>query len=94
MLILLARTREASAFRLYDCNNQSVQVEQYSLLDLEPCGNMENVHAIEGELYEEIVQIQKGASGAGHSDNPVILLWISESFRGEAVLELPRADRD
>jgi hypothetical protein len=25
----------------HECNNQSTQVEQYSLLDLEPCGNME-----------------------------------------------------
>ena len=47
------------AFRAFDCNSQSSQVEQYSLLDPEPCGNMEKVHAIERELYGEIVQIKK-----------------------------------
>jgi hypothetical protein len=34
-------------------------VEQYSLLDLEPCRNMEKVHAIERELFGKIVQIKK-----------------------------------
>jgi hypothetical protein len=29
------------------------------LLDPEPCGNMDKVHAIERELYGEIVQIKK-----------------------------------
>jgi hypothetical protein len=29
------------------------------LLYPEPCGNMEKVHAIEGELYREIMQIKK-----------------------------------
>ena len=47
------------AFRAFDCNSQSSQIEQYSLLDPEPCGNMEKVHAIERELYGEIVQIKK-----------------------------------
>jgi hypothetical protein len=47
------------AFHAYDCNNKSVQIEQYSLLDPEPCGNMDGVHAIERELYGEIVQIKK-----------------------------------
>jgi hypothetical protein len=51
MLVMLAG--------LPDCNNQSSQIEQYSLLDPEPCGNMEKVHAIERELYGEIVQIKK-----------------------------------
>ncbi len=49
-------------FRAFDCNSQSFQVEQYSLLDPEPCGNMEKVHAIEWELYGEIVQIKKEQS--------------------------------
>jgi hypothetical protein len=40
-------------------NNQSAQIEQYSLLDPELCGNMDKVHAIERELYGEIVQIKK-----------------------------------
>ncbi len=59
MLVMLAGLPECAAFRAYDCNNQSSQIEQYSLLDLEPCGNMEKVHAIERELYGEIVQIKK-----------------------------------
>jgi hypothetical protein len=50
---------ECVAFRAYNCNSQSSQSEQYSLLDPEPCGNMEKVHAIERELYGEIVQIKK-----------------------------------
>jgi hypothetical protein len=59
MLVMLAGLPECAAFRAYDCNNQSSQIKQYSLLDPEPCGNMEKVHAIERELYGEIVQIKK-----------------------------------
>jgi hypothetical protein len=59
MLVMLAGLPECAAFRAYDCNNQSSQIEQYSLLDPELCGNMEKVHAIERELYGEIVQIKK-----------------------------------
>ncbi len=59
MLLMLAGLPECVAFRAYDCNSQSSQIEQYSLLDPEPCGNMEKVHAIERELYGEIVQIKK-----------------------------------
>ncbi len=59
MLVMLAGLLECVAFRAYDCNNQISQIEQYSLLDPEPCGNMEKVHAIERELYGEILQIKK-----------------------------------
>jgi hypothetical protein len=59
MLLTLAGLPGCVAFRAFDCNSQSSQVEQYSLLDPEPCGNMEKVHAIERELYGEIVQIKK-----------------------------------
>ncbi len=59
MLFMLAGLPECAAFRAYDCNNQSSQIEQYLLLDQEPCGNMEKVHAIERELYGENVQIKK-----------------------------------
>jgi hypothetical protein len=59
MLVLLARMPEGVAFRAYDSNNQSAQIENYSLLDPEPCSNMEKVHPIEQELYVEIVQIKK-----------------------------------
>jgi hypothetical protein len=59
MLIMLAGLPECTAFRAYDCNNQSSQIEQYSLLDPEPCGKMKKVHAFERELYGEIVQIKK-----------------------------------
>ncbi len=51
MLLMLAGLLECVAFRAFDCNGQSSQIEQYSLLDPEPCGNMEKVHAIEQELY-------------------------------------------
>jgi hypothetical protein len=50
MLFTLAGLPESSAFHAYDCNNQSSQIEQYSLLDPGPWGNMEKVHAIEREL--------------------------------------------
>jgi hypothetical protein len=33
MLVLLAGMLECTAFQAYDCNNQSAQIEQYSLLD-------------------------------------------------------------
>jgi hypothetical protein len=59
MLFMMAGLPKCTAFRAYDCNNQSSQIEQYSLLDPEPCGNMEKVYAIERELYVEIVQIKK-----------------------------------
>jgi hypothetical protein len=59
MLFMMAGLPECTAFRAYDCNNQSSQIEQYSLLDPKSCGNMEKVHAIERELYGEIVQIKK-----------------------------------
>ncbi len=58
-ILLLAGLPGCVAFRAFDCNSQSSQIEQYSLLDPEPCGNMEKVHAIERELYGEIVQIKK-----------------------------------
>jgi hypothetical protein len=45
------------AFQAFDCNNESAPVEQYSLLDPEPCGNMQKSHVIERELQGEIVQI-------------------------------------
>jgi hypothetical protein len=59
ILVMLAGLPECAAFRAYDYNNQGSQIEQYSLLDPVPCGNMEKVHAIERELYGEIVQIKK-----------------------------------
>ncbi len=59
MLLMLAGLPECVALRAFDCNSQSSQIEQYSLLDPEPCDNMEKVHAIERELYGEIVQIKK-----------------------------------
>jgi hypothetical protein len=58
-LVLQAGMPECVALRAYDCNKQSAQIEQYSLPDPEPCGNMEKVHVIERELYGEILQIKK-----------------------------------
>jgi hypothetical protein len=51
MLVMLAGMPECTAFRAYDCNYQSTQIEQYSILDPKPCGNMDKVHTIERELY-------------------------------------------
>ncbi len=59
MLVMLAGMPECAAFRAYDRNNQSARIEQYSLIDPEPSGNMEKVHPIERELYGEIIQIKK-----------------------------------
>jgi hypothetical protein len=59
MLFMLAGLPECTAFHAYDCNNQSSQIEQYLLLDPEPCSNMEKVHTIKREFYGEIVQIKK-----------------------------------
>ncbi len=59
MLVMLAGMPECTAFRAYNCNNRSAQIKQYSLLDPEPFGNMEKVHAIERDLYRELVQIKK-----------------------------------
>ncbi len=55
MLIMLAGLPECAAFRAYDCNNQSSQIEQYSLLDPEPCGNGEIVQI----KKERLVQVTR-----------------------------------
>ncbi len=60
MAVLLAvGTTRATAFKAFDCNNGSAPIEQYSLLDPEPCGNIQKVHAVERDLHGEIVQIKK-----------------------------------
>ena len=58
VLLTVGATR-STAFKAFDCNNASAPIEQYSLLDPEPCGNMQKVHAVERDLHEEIVQIKK-----------------------------------
>jgi hypothetical protein len=39
-VILAVGATRATAFKAFDCNNGSAPIEQYSLLDPEPCGNM------------------------------------------------------
>jgi hypothetical protein len=56
---MLTGVQKAGSFSVYDCNNQSSTVEQNSLLQPEPCCNMQKVHAIERDLYGEIVQSKK-----------------------------------
>jgi hypothetical protein len=58
-LVMLAGMPGCTAFRAFDCNNQSARIAQYSLLDPEPSGNMEKLHPIERDLYGKIVQIKK-----------------------------------
>jgi hypothetical protein len=58
VLLTVGATR-TTAFKAFDCNNGSAPIEQYSLLDPEPCGNMQKVHAIKRDLHREIVQIKK-----------------------------------
>jgi hypothetical protein len=93
MLLMLAGLPECAAFRAYDCNNQSSQIKQYSLLDPEPCGNMEKVHAIER------IKNQEGTIGAGHqvysdTDNQVGVMWLAEPHGPRAVREVSRSNRD
>jgi hypothetical protein len=93
MLVMLAGLPECAAFRAYDCNNQSSQIKQYSLLDPEPCGNMEKVHAIER------IKNQEGTIGAGHqvysdTDNQVGVMWLAEPHGPRAVREVSRSNRD
>jgi hypothetical protein len=59
MMILMAGAPYTKEFQAFDCNNASAPVMQYSLLDPEPCSNMQRLHAIERELQGEIVQIKK-----------------------------------
>jgi hypothetical protein len=59
MMILAAGAPCGKAFQAFDCNNASAQVMQYSLLDPEPCSNMQKSHAMERDLQGEIVQIKK-----------------------------------
>ncbi len=58
-VLLTVGTTRSTAFKAFDCNNASAPIEQYSLLDPKPCGNMQKVHAIERDLHGEIVQIKK-----------------------------------
>ncbi len=54
---LMVECWKTLALMAYDCNNQSSMVEQYSLLEPEPCGNMQKVHAIEKDLYSRVQRI-------------------------------------
>ncbi len=58
-VLLTVGTTRSAAFKAFDCNNASAPIEQDLLLDPEPCGNMQKVHAIERDLHGEIVQIKK-----------------------------------
>jgi hypothetical protein len=58
-VLLLVGTPQAAAFKAFDCNNKCAPIKQCSLLDPEPCGNMQKAHAIERDLQREIVQIKK-----------------------------------
>jgi hypothetical protein len=58
-ILVLTGVQKAGAFRAYDCNTQSSTVEQYSLFKPEAWGTMQKVHAIERDLYGEIMQIKK-----------------------------------
>jgi hypothetical protein len=88
MLLMLAGLPGCVAFRAFDCNSQSSQIEQYSQLDPEPCGNMEKVHAIERELYGEIVQIKK--ERLVQVTRCTATLRLAEPCRSRAVREVPR----
>ncbi len=46
-------------FQAYDCNNASAPLEQYSLLEPEPCPDMLKQHELERNLEGEIVQLKK-----------------------------------
>jgi hypothetical protein len=46
-------------FQAYDCNNASGPLEQYSLLEPEPCPDMLKQHELERNLEGEIVQLKK-----------------------------------
>ncbi len=88
MLLMMAGLPECVAFRAFDCNSQSSQIEQYSLLDPEPCGNMEKVHAIAD---------QEGAIGASHqvhgdADDQDGVLRLAEPLRPQAIREVSRPD--
>ena len=48
-VLLTVGASRSAAFKAFDCNNASAPIEQYSLLDPEPCGNMQKVHAVERE---------------------------------------------
>ena len=46
-------------FQAYDCNNASAPLEQYSLLEPEPCPDMLKQHELKRNLEGEIVQLKK-----------------------------------
>jgi hypothetical protein len=96
MLFMLAGLPECAAFRAYDCNNQSSQIEQYSLLAvrLHGEGTRHRTRTLRRDRTD-----QEGAAGAGHqvysdADDQVSVLRIPEPFGPGAVREVSRPDRD
>jgi hypothetical protein len=99
MMVLLAGMPECTAFRAYDCNNQSAQIEQYSLLDPEPCGNMDKGACHRARALRRDHADQEGAAGAGHQmhgkpDGEGGLLRVPEPLGSGAIRQVPRPDRD
>ena len=59
LALMLTGAPRIYGFQAYDCNNASAPLEQYSLLEPEPCPDMLKQHELERNLEGEIVQLKK-----------------------------------
>jgi hypothetical protein len=59
LALMLTGAPQIYGFQAYDCNNASAPLEQYSLLEPEPCPDMLKQHELERNLEGEIVQLKK-----------------------------------
>ncbi len=80
------------AFKVYDCNYGSAPIEQYLLLDPEPCGDMQNVHAIKRSSWRDLAD-QEGATSLIHQvhrvpDDHVNVLRLPEQSLSAKVSEV------
>ncbi len=58
LALMLTGAPRIYGFQAYDCNNASAPLEQYSLLEPEPCPDMLKQHELERNLEGEIVQLK------------------------------------
>ncbi len=59
LALMLTGAPRIYGFQAYDCNNASAPLEQYSLLEPEPCPDMLKQHELERNLEGEIMQLKK-----------------------------------
>jgi hypothetical protein len=59
LALMLTSAPRIYGFQAYNCNNASAPLEQYSLLEPEPCPDILKQHELERNLESEIMQLKK-----------------------------------